>query len=74
MEDLERKLKVTPNWSRKTFTIWHNGIKYRTGSWRSFKEFEEVADNYTGGDWLYYLRTSGDYYVVKKGNYQVVVK
>ena len=51
------------NKKERTYTIRVNGNKYRTGK-MACDEFRE-AEFYTDNDWLNYLRTSGDYYVVE---------
>jgi hypothetical protein len=65
---MKQKLKVTPNYSKRTFTIrkYDNGkvySKYRTSP-RSMEEFESEEMN-TEGDWRYFLRSSNDYLVIK---------
>lgn len=60
-----RELNVTPNNSKRTFTIrTSEGLKYRTGKF-TCQEFESARRNWTGNDWQNYLRTSGDYSVIK---------
>ncbi len=65
---MKQKLKVTPNYSKRTFTIrmYDNGnvySKYRTSP-RSREEFKSEEMN-TEGDWRYFLRSSNDYSVIK---------
>lgn len=55
--------KVTPNYSRKTFTIRKNGSKYRTDRFTSYG-FEDALD-YTLRDWENWLKVSQSYYSVK---------
>ena len=59
---------MTLNKSRKTATsrVYDNGkisAKYRTGHLTA--DEIEAMENYTDGDTAAYLRTSGNYYVVK---------
>jgi len=56
-------MKVTANYSKRTFTIRKNGSKYRTFK-MSVVEFSMELGN-TEGDWKQFLK-SGDYYEVKK--------
>jgi len=61
-------LKVTPNYSQRTFTIreYDNGkvfSKYRTFT-MSKEEFEEEALN-TESDWKSFLRTTDSYSLIK---------
>lgn len=60
-------IKVTPNYSKRTFTIrnYENGklsAKYRTYP-MSQQEFDSEEMN-TENDWKQFLKT-GDYYLVK---------
>lgn len=57
-----QEFKVSPNYSKRTFTIKTNGLKYRTVR-LSKQEFESCLYN-TGNDWSKFLRTS-DYYLVR---------
>jgi len=64
----KREIKVTPNYSKRTFTVrcyYPDGtiLKYRTNV-RSRKEFEEEEHN-TIHDWENFLKYSNDYYIVK---------
>ena len=60
-----RELKVTSNQSKRHFTIYSNGVKFRTLP-MSREEFEN-AEFWTEGDWKDFLnRNSGAYYEVKK--------
>lgn len=62
-------IKVTPNRAKRTFTIRrydNNGkcyAKYRTISYNA-REFASMEYN-TENDWKWYLRYSGEYYVVR---------
>ncbi len=61
-------LKVTPNYSRRTFTIrtYYNGelfSKYRTIKFNK-KEFEEEALN-TENDWKSFLKITNNYSLIK---------
>lgn len=65
---MKRTYKVTLNKSSKTATIrvYDNGnlsAKYRTGHLTA--DEIEAMENYTDGDTAAWLRTSGNYYVVK---------
>lgn len=55
--------KVKANKSRRTFTIWKDGSKYRTLP-MSKVEFEECEMN-SNGDWIDFLNSSDSYYLVK---------
>ena len=55
--------KITSNKSLRHYTIYKEGVKYRTNS-LSKEEFEEL-DNNTISDWNMFLRNSQDYYIVK---------
>ena len=57
-------MKVTANYSKKTFTIRKNGLKYRT-LFMSTEEFNEELRN-TENDWKQFLKTSDAYYKVQK--------
>jgi hypothetical protein len=52
-------IKVTPNYSKRTFTIRKNGIKYRTGKF-SIDEFEELEMN-TNNDWVNWMKRENYY-------------
>ena len=54
-------IKVTPNNSKRTFTIRTDGAKYRTN--RMDKDEFESAKNWTGNDWSQFLKTD-EYYPV----------
>jgi hypothetical protein len=61
-------LKVTPNYSKRTFTIreYCKGklfSKYRTIQFNE-EEFENEEMN-TENDWRYFLRTTNDYSLLK---------
>lgn len=65
---MKKTYKVTLNKSRKTATIrvYDNGklyAKYRTGHLTA--DEIDAMENYTDSDTAAYLRTSGNYYVVK---------
>jgi len=57
-----REIKVTPNHSKKTFTLRSEGIKYRTIPMSS-EEFESAL-YWNGNDWNDFFRTD-EYYKVK---------
>lgn len=57
-----RVFKITPNHSKRTFTIQSDGTKYRTNP-MSREEFNSCLNN-TGNDWQQFLK-SNDYYVVR---------
>ena len=56
------EIKVRPNYSQRTFTLWKNGTKYRTYQF-SKEEFNQ-ATYWTGNDWSQFFKTN-DYYVVR---------
>lgn len=56
-----RKIRVSANHSKRTFTIRTESAKYRTYK-MSKQEFEGCLDN-TANDWQYFMR-SNDYYKV----------
>ena len=61
---MENLIKIiTSNKGLRHFTIYKEGVKYRTNS-LSKEEFEEL-DNNTINDWNMFLRNSQDYYIVK---------
>lgn len=55
-------IKVTPNNSRRTFTIRTGGAKYRTN--RMDKDEFDSARSWTGNDWSQFLKTD-EYYPVR---------
>ena len=57
-----RVIKVTPNNSKRTFTLRTDGAKYRTIR-MSRQEFEG-AKSWTGNDWSQFLKTD-EYFVVR---------
>ena len=57
-----RELTVTPNYSKRTFTLRTNGFKYRTLVMSS-QEFNSAL-YWTGNDWVQFLKTD-EYYRVK---------
>ena len=57
-----RKLKISSNKSKKTFTIQTESTRYRTIP-MSKEEFNDNLHN-TGQDWAEFLKTT-DYYKVK---------
>jgi len=57
-----REIKVTPNYSKRTFTIRVEGSKYRTIQMNE-EEFDSEEMN-TGNDWQNFLNRSSDYYKV----------
>ena len=56
------EIKVTPNHSRRTFTIRKDGRKYRTIP-MSKEEFESSLND-TANDWAYFLRSTQDYFTI----------
>ena len=58
-----RQILVRPNFSKKVFTIKTDAAIYRTYK-LSGHEFDENLFN-TGNDWLNYLKTSQDYFLLK---------
>jgi hypothetical protein len=56
------EIEVTPNYSKRTFTIRKNGTKYRTFPMDK-QEFNSCLHN-SGQDWQNFLR-SDDYYKVR---------
>jgi hypothetical protein len=59
---LGTEIKVTPNFSKRTFTIRKDGSKYRTYPMTEI-EFNECM-HMTGNDWQHFLKFN-DYYLVK---------
>lgn len=57
-----RKISVSRNVSKRTYTIRTNGAKYRT--YPMSREDFNAADFWTGNDWNNFLK-SEDYYPVK---------
>lgn len=57
-----RVIKVTPNNSKRTFTLRTDGAKYRTN--RMDKDEFEGAKSWTGNDWSQFLKTD-EYYPVR---------
>jgi hypothetical protein len=57
------EIQVTPNHSKRTFTIRKNGSKYRT--YPMSKDEFRSCENMTGNDWANFLRETQDYYLVK---------
>lgn len=55
-------IKVTPNYSKRTFTIRKDYAKYRTIQ-MSKDEFEN-CEFMTGQDWQHFLNSTDDYYKV----------
>lgn len=55
-------IKVTPNNSKRTFTLRTDGAKYRTI--RMSREEFEGAKYWTGNDWSQFLKTD-EYYPVR---------
>lgn len=55
-------IKVTPNNSKRTFTIRTTSAKYRTN--RMDKDDFASAKYWTGNDWSQFLKTD-EYYVVR---------
>ena len=74
-----RTIKVTPNYSKRTFTInkesfqfWDGKkvrvlkVRFRTLPTLDANKFNELLNN-TQSDWQYYLETmDNDYYLVKQ--------
>jgi len=56
-------IKVTPNYSQRTFTIRTNYSKYRTIRMTK-DEFNSELHN-TQNDWRNFLRASSEYYLVR---------
>jgi hypothetical protein len=56
------EIKITPNFSKRTFTIRKNGSKYRTYP-MSQQEFNECI-HMTQNDWQQFLKST-EYYLVK---------
>jgi hypothetical protein len=56
------QIKVSENNSKRTYTIWVNGSKYRTTPMNKI-DFNECKHN-TANDWAHFLR-SNDYYKVR---------
>ena len=63
MQEKLPPIKVTPNYSKRTFTIRTRGSKYRTNDF-NVDEFEELLYN-VEEDWFNFLKTSDFYYSVK---------
>lgn len=59
-----REINVTPNHSKRTFTIRTESGKYRTLPVNK-KEFNNDLDN-TANDWQNFLRYDNSYYPIKK--------
>lgn len=57
-----RKIKVSSNRQKRTFTIVTDAAKYRTIR-LSADEFETLSNN-TANDWQRYLNHSDDYYKI----------
>lgn len=55
-------IRISPNKSKRTFTIRINGSKYRTYP-MSRQEFEH-AQYWTGNDWIQFLKTD-EYHEVR---------
>jgi hypothetical protein len=58
-----QEFKVKSNKSKRIFTIWSNGSKYRTNR-LSREEFDEM-EYFERLDWTFFLRDSADYYLIK---------
>jgi hypothetical protein len=58
-----RIILVRPNFSKKVFTIKTDAATYKTYK-LSGHEFDDNLFN-TGNDWLNYLKTSQDYFLLK---------
>lgn len=58
-----REIKVSPNKSKRTFTIRTSIAKYRTIQF-SKEEFNRIYRNWTANDWQQFLNTD-EYYKVK---------
>ena len=58
-----REFRIASNKKERTFTIYTDGLKYRTIA-MSREEFEYIATYYTGQDWANFLKTDS-YYPVK---------
>lgn len=57
------EIKVTPNYSKRTYTIRKEGLKYRTIK-MSKAEFESNEFN-TANDWQTFLNLTNDYYLIR---------
>lgn len=60
---LGTEIKITPNYSKKTFTIRKNGLKFRTIRMEK-REFDHASRFWTGNDWDNFMKTD-EYYRVK---------
>jgi hypothetical protein len=61
---MSNSIKVTSNKSKRTYTIYKDGVKYRTVK-LSKEEFENFA-YHTDGDWRNFFREyAGWYYIIK---------
>ena len=58
-----REFRIASNKKERTFTIYTDGLKYRTIA-MSREEFDSINDYYTGQDWANFLKTDS-YYPVK---------
>lgn len=56
-------MKIKPNLSKRTFTIYKNGSKFRTCKMLKH-EFEDNLNN-TLNDWQNFLKNSNNYFLVK---------
>lgn len=60
---LGTEIKITPNYSKRTFTIRKNGLKFRTIRMEKI-EFSHADRFWTGNDWDNFMKTD-EYYRVK---------
>lgn len=58
-----REFRIASNKKERTFTIYTDGLKYRTVA-MSREEFDYIATHYTGQDWANFLKKD-EYYPVK---------
>ena len=58
-----REFRIASNKKERTFTIYTDGLKYRTIA-MSREEFNSINNYYTGQDWANFLKTD-NYYSVK---------
>ena len=57
------EIRITPNHSKRTFTLRTSYAKYRTDPFPK-QEFESARRNWTGNDWMQFLKTNS-YSVIK---------
>jgi hypothetical protein len=59
---MKTELTVSPNYSKRTFTIRKDGSKYRTNQ-QNKEDFQAMLNN-TVNDWKEFLLKSNDYYSI----------